>query len=126
MGLSATGIGSVQGLSSSSMNPIQSVSYRTGVEQAYKVENEADFSDAFIESVKGLSSPESVEGAMPVQYPTATVMNRRIGQLEDSVRVNEGLNSIASAFEGLTTGYGYSGKSSKGYSVVGSHIDLFA
>ena len=123
MGLSASGIG---GLSSSSMNPIQGVSYRSSVEQAYSIDNQADFSDAFVESMRGLPAADAVEGAPPVQYPTATIVTRRIGQIEDSVRVNEGLNSIASGFTGRTTGYSRGGEASRGYDMVGSTIDLFA
>ncbi|GEM_PF-1475569 len=114
------------GLSAASMNPVQGVSYRSTVAQAYSLDNKADFSDAFVESVKGLSSADAVEGAAPVQYPTAQVMTRRIGQIQDSQRINKGLNSIASGFDGITTGYGSSGGSSKGYGVIGSRIDLFA
>ena len=124
MGLSTAGIG--QGLSSSSMNPIQGVSYRSAVPQAYTVENQSDFSDAFVESMRSLSSTDAVEGAAPVQYSTATVMTRHIGQIEASQRSNEGYNTIAAGFEGRTVGYGAGAGATTGYGMVGSHIDLFA
>ncbi len=108
------------------MNPIQGVSYRSRVAQAYTLDNKADFSDAFVESVKKLPSADAVESVAPVVYPTAQIMTRRIGQIQDSQRVNQGLNSIASGFEGVTTGYGSSGDGSRGYGMTGSRIDLFA
>ncbi len=108
------------------MNPIQGVSYRGRVAQAYTVDNKADFSDAFTESIKRLPSADAVESAAPVVYPTAQVMTRRIGQIQDSQRVSQGLNSIASGFEGITTGYGSGGDTTRGYGMVGSQIDLFA
>ena len=113
------------GLSAASMNPISAV-YKSRVAQAYTVDNKADFSDAFVESVKKLPSADAVEGVAPVQYPTAQIMTRRIGQIQDSQRVSQGLNSIASGFEGITTGYGQSGDGRSGYGMVGSAIDLFA
>ena len=114
------------GLSASSMNPVQGITYRSTVPQAYSIENKSDFSDAFVQSVESLPSADAVEGAAPVQYPTASVVSRHIGQLEDSKRVAAGLNSIAASFEGLTTGYGRSGVGSRGYGMVGSTVDLFA
>ena len=113
------------GLSAASMNPISGV-YRSRVAQAYTVDNKADFSDAFVDSVKNLSSADAVEGAAPVQYPTAQIMTRRIGQIQDSQRVSQGLNTIASGFEGITTGYSRGGNGQSGYAMVGSAIDLFA
>ena len=125
MGYPASGMRGVSGISSSSMNPIQGISYRSTVNQAYTVENKSDFSDAFVDSVKGLSSADSVMGPSPVVYPTATVMTKKIGQIEDSVRANEGFNSIASGFAGATTGYGRAGDG-MGYGVIGAGFDSFA
>ena len=126
MGLSTAGIGSIGGLSSASMNPIQQVTYRESVDQAYTIDNQSDFSDAFVDSVRDLSSAESVEGVPPVQYPTANVLTRRIGQIEEGMRVNAGYNSIAAGYEGVTVGYGRGGAASQGFGMVGSTIDLFA
>ncbi len=109
------------------MNPVRGISsYRSAVALNYAIDNKADFSDAFTDSVKALSSADAVEGAAPVQYPTATVMTKRVGQIQDSQRVSEGLNSIAQGFEGITTGYGSGGGANRGYGMVGSQIDLFA
>ncbi len=115
------------GLSAASMSPVRGISsYRAAVQQAYTIDNESDFSSAFVDSVKGLGSADAVMGATPVQYPTATIMTRRIGQIEDNQRVNEGLNSIASGYEGVTTGYGRSSDAVTGYGMVGSSVDLYA
>ena len=114
------------GLSASSMNPISGISYRSTVPQAYTIDNQSDFSDAFTDSVKSLPSADAVEGAAPVQYATAYTMTRRVSQLEDSQRINEGLNSIARGFEGIATGYGSRGDVTRGYGMVGSQIDPFA
>ena len=114
------------GLSTASLNPIQGVSYRSVVPQSYTVSNEADFSDAFTDSVKDLSSADSVMGPTPVQYPTATLRTKQIGQIEANQKINDGLNSIAMGFEGRATGYNSGGFSAMGYGMVGSRIDLFA
>ena len=115
------------GLSAASMNPVRGISsYRSTVAQAYNIDNKADFSDAFVESLKRVSSADSVGGVPPIQYPTAKIMTNRISQISETQRVSEGLNSIAKGFEGITTGYGNGGGASRGYGIVGSQIDLFA
>lgn len=118
MGLSIGSIGSTYG-----MNYIQPMNY--------SVKNEADVSDAFIET--GMSN--AIMNVPPVVYPNAQEipgadeesdpLALSINSVKKSQEANRMYNEVASRFQGMTTGYAQDTQALS-YGMSGSSIDLFA
>ncbi len=116
----ALSIGSISGISSASMNGITPIHY--------PIENQAEVSDAYTDSMQtnGVSSVGgSIDAVPPVQYPTAQLTENRIAQLDESIRMEGEYNSIADEFSGYNTSYN-SSMQGMSYSTVGSNIDVYA
>lgn len=94
----------------------------------YSVENKADFSDAFSESIKtpATSAFGKVDPASPVAY--ANAMNTRVdstARLAKTQEVSRDYNDIAANFAGIQTGYS-AASASVGYAMTGSSFDVYA
>ncbi len=118
MSLSIGGIGSAYG-----MNFIQPMNYT--------VRNQADVSDAFVET--GMSG--AIMNVPPVVYPNAQAVPKAegdsdplslsAGTVRKSVEANKMYNDVASKFQGMTTGYTRD-TAGISYGMIGSEVDLFA
>ena len=118
MAMSIGGIGSTYG-----MNYIQPMNY--------SVKNQADVSDAFMET--GMSG--AIMNVPPVTYPNAQEVpkaddeNNPLAASADVVKrsqeANKMYNDVASKFQGMTVGYGQD-TAAMSYAVSGSNLDLFA
>ncbi|MBR6268891.1 MAG: hypothetical protein IKR28_11265 [Selenomonadaceae bacterium] len=97
----------------------------------YNVKNEADVSDAFIET--GMSN--AIMNVPPVIYPNAQEIPKAdeesdplalsINSVKKNQEANRMYNEVASKFQGMTTGYSQSTQALS-YGMSGSSIDLFA
>ncbi len=112
------------GLSVASLNPVSSLKQVTARPEAYAVENQADVSDAFSESMK-TASADRVSGAAPVVYPNAQTQTNEVSRMGRAQQVSDAYNKIASSFKGATVGYDAQSNASS-YGMVGSHIDVYA
>ena len=118
MGLSIGSIGNTYG-----MNYIQPMNYSG--------KNEADVSDAFVET--GMSN--AIMNVPPVVYPNAQEIPKAddesdplalsINSVKKSQEANRMYNDVASKFQGMTTGYAQNTQALS-YGMSGSSIDLFA
>ncbi len=99
---------------------------------SYAVENEAEVSDVFAAEVTQNTS--GVNGAIPVQYPNATVKNEPVekerlidptAMLEQRRRTASAFNEIASQFRTANTGYSKAGIGNS-YGLAGNRFDAFA
>ncbi len=112
------------GLSVASLEPISSLKQVTARPEAYAVENQADVSDAFSESMK-MASADRVSGAAPVVYPNAQTQTNEVGRMGRAREVSDAYNKIASSFQGATVGYD-SRSNAASYGMVGSNFDAYA
>ncbi len=118
MSLSVGGIGNAYGMSF--IQPMN-----------YSVKNQADVSDAFIET--GMSG--AIMNVPPVVYPNAQAvpsgdsesnpLSLSAGSVRKSQEANKLYNDVAARFEGMTTGYTQSTEGIS-YGMSGSRVDLFA
>ncbi len=118
MSLSIGGIGNAYGMSY--VQPLN-----------YGVKNEADISDAFVET--GMSG--AVMNVPPVIYPNAQEIPQAdldsdplalsVDSVKKSQEANRLFNDVASKFQGMTTGYSQSTEALS-YGMSGNSIDLFA
>ena len=117
MGFSVGGIGNMYGMSF--VQPLN-----------YKLENEADISDAFTET--GMQG--AVMNVPPVIYPNAQVASTQedsdsltmsMDYVKKSQEINRAYNEVAQKFQGMTVGYGQN-MSGQTYGVQGASLDLFA
>ena len=93
--------------------------------QSYGIQNQSAVSTAYEESIQQLGSGASVDGVHPVQYPKSQLVANRVSQIEDSQRMEQAYNSIATAFEGNISSYDQS-MMGMSYASVGANIDTFA
>lgn len=95
----------------------------------YSVRNQSEVSSAYTESVKETQNAgtfPSIGTVNPVAYPDATVSAAdSTARLAKAQSTNRELNSIASGFSGIMTGYGNDSQS-YGYEMIGSTIDYYA
>ncbi len=112
------------GLSVASLDPISSLKQVSTRPEAYAVENQAEVSDAFSESMK-TATAERVSGAAPVVYPNAQTQTSEISRTGRAQQVSDAYNKIASSFQGATVGYDANSRASS-YGMVGSNIDVYA
>jgi hypothetical protein len=118
MSLSIGGIGSAYG--ASFIQPMN-----------YSLKNQADVSDAFIET--GMSG--AIMNVPPVIYPNAQAIPKAEGEsdplslsantVRKSQEANKLYNDVAAKFQGMTTGYTQSTEGIS-YGMSGSTVDLFA
>ena len=118
MSISIGGIGSAYG-----MSYIQPMNY--------SVKNEADISDAFVET--GMSG--AIMNVPPVVYPNAQEIPKADDEsnpltmsadvVRKSQEANKMFNDVASKFQGMTTGYAQN-TAAVSYAVSGGTLDLFA
>ncbi len=97
----------------------------------YSVKNQADVSDAFMET--GMSG--AIMNVPPVIYPNAQTVPASDSESDplslsaESVRksqeANKLYNDVAAKFQGMTTGYTQSTEGIS-YGMSGSRVDLFA
>lgn len=93
--------------------------------QSYGIQNQSTVSEAYQESVQQLGSSAGVDGVHPVQYPNSQLVANRVSQIQDSQRMEQAYNSIATAFEGNVSSYD-SAMVGMNYASVGANIDTFA
>lgn len=94
----------------------------------YSVENKADFSEAFTESISepAETSLGRVDAANPVRYANAqSVKVDNTAKLAKTQEVSRQYNDIAAEFAGIQTGYS-AGSASIGYEMLGSSFDVYA
>ncbi len=118
MSLSIGGIGSAYG--ASFIQPMN-----------YSVKNQADVSDAFMET--GMSG--AIMNVPPVIYPNAQAIPKAesdsdplslsANTVKKSQEANKLYNDVAAKFQGMTTGYTQSTEGIS-YGMSGSAVDLFA
>ena len=98
---------------------------------SYAVQNESEVSDVFAE--QATKNTAGVNGAIPVQYPNATVKAEPseeeqlidpTAMLEQRRRTASAFNEIASQFK-TNTGYSKAGIGNN-YGMAGSRFDAFA
>lgn len=111
---------SIGGIGGSGFTAVRSMSY--------SVDNKADFSEAYTESVSkpAASSLGRVDAANPVGYANAqTVRVDQTAKLAKAQEISREYNDIAAAFEGIQTGYS-AGSALTGYAMIGSSFDVYA
>ncbi len=111
-------------ISGTSMNRISGLNYVNKRSQAYPLENDAQVSDSYVQSLEQVNKTtgiQGVEATNPVQYANATATSR----LEEGQKVNQQLNDIAAEFQGMSTYYD-EGMGQQSYGLVGRTFDSYA
>jgi len=103
------------------MSPISSVRSVGTRPQNYAVDNQSEISDAFADSLKTYGAT-GVTGPSPVQYTNAQTEDNKVSAVNDSAKANRFYNDIASAFQGVSTGYGANAQA-QSYAMVGANFD---
>ncbi|MBQ7678805.1 MAG: hypothetical protein IJT34_03040 [Butyrivibrio sp.] len=89
----------------------------------YAVQNQADVSDAYKESV-GVDRARTMDPVPPVLYANAQkVPVAKSPEPDEAGKVNRQFNAIASRYQGDTVGYTRGAQGITGYGVAGSMFD---
>ena len=107
------------------ISPVSSYGGVSSVRQlSYSIDNEAETSDAFNESVN-FNTDSSINSVNPVSYPNAeSTETKSVTPVMNRQEMEKSYNDMAEQFADVTTGYSSQGVGQT-YGVVGQNFDTY-